>query len=127
MGMRELLACAIALGAAGGYAWTALPGLLADAPVQAPPPPSIDLREVPPTEDDAAADSAWSAGHPSAAEPAKSANEEASAPPLGQTVFYSGCNDVRAAGKAPIYAGQPGYRIEMDGDGDGVACEPYRG
>ena len=25
MGMRELLACAIALGAAGGYAWTALP------------------------------------------------------------------------------------------------------
>ncbi|WP_231634849.1 excalibur calcium-binding domain-containing protein [Novosphingobium sp. KN65.2] len=22
--------------------------------------------------------------------------------------------------------GQPGYRPEMDGDGDGVACKPYR-
>ena len=29
----------------------------------------------------------------------------------------------RAAGAAPLYAGQPGYRPEMDGDRDGVACE----
>ena len=35
-------------------------------------------------------------------------------------------HDLRAAGVAPIYAGQPGYREEMDGDLDGVACEPYR-
>jgi hypothetical protein len=42
------------------------------------------------------------------------------------SVFYAGCNDARAQGKAPILAGQPGYRGEMDGDGDGVACEPYR-
>ena len=41
--------------------------------------------------------------------------------------YYSGCNDARAAGVAPLYAGEPGYRPEMDGDGDGVACEPYRG
>lgn len=27
----------------------------------------------------------------------------------------------------PIYRGEPGYRVEMDGDGDGIACEPYRG
>lgn len=40
---------------------------------------------------------------------------------------WTGCNDARAAGTAPIYAGEPGYREEMDGDGDGVACEPYRG
>lgn len=40
---------------------------------------------------------------------------------------YSGCNDARAAGVAPLYVGEPGYRPEMDGDGDGVACEPYRG
>jgi hypothetical protein len=32
----------------------------------------------------------------------------------------------RAAGAAPIYRGQPGYREEMDGDGDGIACEPHR-
>ena len=40
--------------------------------------------------------------------------------------YYAGCDDVRAQGKDPIYAGQPGYRSGMDGDGDGVACEPYR-
>ncbi|TPG47011.1 excalibur calcium-binding domain-containing protein [Sphingomonas glacialis] len=39
---------------------------------------------------------------------------------------WGGCNDARAAGTAPIYAGEPGYRQGMDGDGDGIACEPYR-
>ncbi|HZF42328.1 MAG TPA: excalibur calcium-binding domain-containing protein [Sphingomonadaceae bacterium] len=39
---------------------------------------------------------------------------------------YSGCNEARAAGVAPLYVGEPGYRSGMDGDGDGVACEPYR-
>lgn len=38
---------------------------------------------------------------------------------------YSGCNEVRALGKDPIRAGEPGYREEMDGDGDGIACEPH--
>ena len=42
------------------------------------------------------------------------------------SVYYAGCNEVRALGKAPLYAGQPGYRIGMDGDGDGIACEPHR-
>ncbi len=41
------------------------------------------------------------------------------------SVYYSGCNAVRAAGKAPLRYGEPGYRSDMDGDGDGVACEPY--
>ena len=45
---------------------------------------------------------------------------------IENSVSYSGCNEVRAAGKAPIYAGQPGYREEMDGDRDGIACEPVR-
>lgn len=40
--------------------------------------------------------------------------------------FWSGCDDARAAGTAPIYSGEPGYREGMDGDGDGIACEPYR-
>jgi hypothetical protein len=47
------------------------------------------------------------------------------APPPG--AYYPGCNAARAAGVAPIYAGEPGYRPQMDGDGDGIACEPYRG
>jgi hypothetical protein len=37
------------------------------------------------------------------------------------------CDDARAAGTAPIYIGEPGYRAELDSDGDGFACEPYRG
>ncbi|MEP9358090.1 excalibur calcium-binding domain-containing protein [Sphingomonas sp. KR3-1] len=42
------------------------------------------------------------------------------------TVFYAGCDEARAAGVAPIRRGEPGYREGMDGDGDGLACEPYR-
>jgi hypothetical protein len=49
----------------------------------------------------------------------------ANTPPPG--AYYPGCNAARAAGVAPLYAGEPGYRPEMDGDGDGIACEPYRG
>jgi hypothetical protein len=41
--------------------------------------------------------------------------------------YYPNCAAARAAGVAPIYAGEPGYREELDGDGDGIACEPYRG
>jgi len=40
---------------------------------------------------------------------------------------WSGCDAAREAGTAPIYIGEPGYRSGMDGDGDGIACEPYRG
>lgn len=39
---------------------------------------------------------------------------------------WAGCDDARAAGTAPIYSGEPGYRESMDGDGDGIACESYR-
>lgn len=41
--------------------------------------------------------------------------------------YFRRCDDVRAAGRAPLYAGEPGYRVGLDRDGDGVACEPYRG
>ncbi len=46
------------------------------------------------------------------------------APPA--RAYYPGCNAARAAGVAPIYRGEPGYRPELDGDSDGVACEPHR-
>jgi hypothetical protein len=39
--------------------------------------------------------------------------------------YWAGCDDARAAGSAPIYAGEPGYRSDMDGDSDGIACEPH--
>lgn len=38
--------------------------------------------------------------------------------------LWGGCDDARAAGTAPIYRGEPGNRSRMDGDNDGVACEP---
>lgn len=42
----------------------------------------------------------------------------------GGSVYYANCKAVRAAGKAPLYAGQPGYATpRLDRDGDGVACE----
>ena len=40
------------------------------------------------------------------------------------SVTYAGCDEVRALGRDPLYAGEPGYGPHMDGDGDGVACEP---
>lgn len=41
--------------------------------------------------------------------------------------WFRNCAEARAAGAAPLYRGRPGYRPEMDGDGDGIACEPFRG
>lgn len=41
--------------------------------------------------------------------------------------WWPGCDNARAAGTTPIYVGEPGYREGLDGDGDGIACEPYRG
>lgn len=37
--------------------------------------------------------------------------------------YYSNCAAVRAAGQAPLHRGEPGYRVGLDRDGDGVACE----
>ena len=38
-------------------------------------------------------------------------------------VYYANCDAVRAAGAAPIHAGEPGYAPHLDRDGDGVGCE----
>ncbi|WP_243653698.1 thermonuclease family protein [Pseudonocardia endophytica] len=38
-------------------------------------------------------------------------------------VVHADCASATAAGAAPLYAGDPGYSRELDGDGDGVACE----
>lgn len=59
-------------------------------------------------------------------EPAPPQPDPAPAPPAPAppaSVFYQNCDAVRAAGAAPIYAGQPGYSRKLDRDGDGVGCE----
>ncbi len=39
------------------------------------------------------------------------------------SVYYANCDAARAAGAAPLYRGDPGYRSGLDRDNDGVACE----
>ncbi|HEY8526505.1 MAG TPA: excalibur calcium-binding domain-containing protein [Acidimicrobiales bacterium] len=51
-------------------------------------------------------------------------------PPTQPPVHYDDCWDAWRQGAAPIEQGEPGYRPELDYDGDGVACElewPGRG
>jgi hypothetical protein len=51
------------------------------------------------------------------------APDAGAAPPLSSSVYYSDCGDARAAGAAPLRAGEPGYISALDRDGGGVACE----
>jgi hypothetical protein len=43
----------------------------------------------------------------------------------GSTTVFRRCADARAAGRAPIRRGQPGYAPHLDADNNGVACEFY--
>lgn len=43
--------------------------------------------------------------------------------PSVSDVYYANCTAVRAAGAAPIYPGQPGFRQAFDRDNDGIGCE----
>jgi hypothetical protein len=48
------------------------------------------------------------------------------APPVPEPprdVYYANCAAARAAGAAPLYRGDPGYRSGLDADSDGIACE----
>lgn len=54
------------------------------------------------------------------------ANRLPSAPNQASGWSYRNCGEARRAGAAPLRRGQPGYGAHMDGDGDGIACEPIR-
>ena len=60
---------------------------------------------------------------PAAVPPAPAGDVAPAAPPAPTSVYYANCAAARAAGAAPLRTGQPGYRAQMDGDRDGVACE----
>jgi hypothetical protein len=53
-----------------------------------------------------------------------SMNSESSSSP--SAVSFRSCAAARAAGRAPIRRGEPGYAPHLDADNDGIACEPYR-
>lgn len=57
------------------------------------------------------------------APPAPTATVPVPAPAPGIDVYYANCTAARAAGAAPLFVGDPGYRRALDRDGDGVACE----
>ncbi|MEU4313544.1 excalibur calcium-binding domain-containing protein [Nocardia sp. NPDC024068] len=77
------------------------------SPVPPPPPSPVPAPAPPPVPE-------WTP------EPTVVAPPPAPAP---SGVTYGSCADARAAGAAPLYAGQPGYSRKLDRDGDGVACE----
>ncbi len=39
------------------------------------------------------------------------------------TKAFRNCSEARAAGAAPVYAGDAGYGPHLDRDGDGIGCE----
>lgn len=49
--------------------------------------------------------------------------EEPIAEEPAPNVWYKNCTEVRAAGAAPIYPGDPGWEPKFDRDNDGVGCE----
>jgi hypothetical protein len=71
---------------------------------------------------------AWSAMPPANPEPPSdsTAPKPQSATEEAERAYYPNCRAAWDAGHAPIFRGQPGYREELDGDSDGIACEPIR-
>lgn len=108
-----IILAAVLFGLAGGYAWSAMQS----TPQHVRVPKAVDAT--PPPLPASAQDQQWTAR----------ADDSAAAEPkvAAQTVHYAGCNEVRAAGKAPLHSEDPGYSPEMDDDGDGIACEPHPG
>jgi len=41
----------------------------------------------------------------------------------GSSTYYRNCTAARAAGAAPVRAGDPGYGPHLDRDRDGIGCE----
>jgi hypothetical protein len=64
-------------------------------------------------------------GAPVRAQAVDATEASVAAPPTGRA--FRNCAEARAAGAAPVRAGEPGYGPHLDRDGDGIGCEPYRG
>lgn len=74
--------------------------------------------------DKAAADAAAKlAAEQAAAQQAVPQTPQQAAPQAPASAYYANCAAAKAAGAAPLYAGQAGYSTSLDRDRDGVACE----
>lgn len=88
--------------------------ILATCPAEPAPTSAFAAAAAPPTK----------AAAPAAPQPAAEPAGPAPAPPAPPSdVYYANCAAARAAGAAPVLAGQPGYSRKLDRDGDGIGCE----
>ena len=93
--------------------------------------PAEESSEEPAAEptDDSRGGSGWFSGSDSGEDSKSGANSESESQkksestPEPQKEFYANCDDAKAAGAAPMYKGDPGYRPELDRDKDGIACD----
>jgi hypothetical protein len=97
--------------------------------------PSALTTEVPtqgptgePTQEPSGSPTEASPSSPEPSSPTSSPKEtkttEPTAPPSSSSaVAYQNCAEVRAAGKAPLHRGDPGYTPALDKNGDGIACD----
>ena len=89
---------------------------------------SADSEEAPAEEpaaeptDDSSGWSGWFGGGSESGEGSKGGTAP-EPEPEPQKEFYANCKEAKAAGAAPLYKGDPGYRSDLDRDGDGIACE----
>lgn len=74
-------------------------------------------------EEDRLREESAAAAAAAAEEAAAAAASSSSSSSSSVSVYYPNCTAARAAGAAPLYIGEPGYRSALDRDKDGVACE----
>ena len=77
-----------------------------------PPEPAVQKEEPAPVEEPAQ-------------EPAQAPRQSGQNPDSegAAGAYYANCTEAKAAGAAPLYRGEPGYREKLDRDKDGIACE----
>jgi hypothetical protein len=116
----QILVAAVILGLLGGYGWSAM------APRRTHTQIPRAAFSIPPDAPESSSDKDWAERAEKKAPPAI---EPGRADPtaIEQSAYYASCDDARAAGRAPIRSGEPGYRSELDDKGDGIACELHRG
>ena len=57
------------------------------------------------------------------AQPEEPAQRPQQDPKKSTSTYYANCTEAKAAGAAPMYEGDPGYRSGLDRDHDGNACD----
>lgn len=94
-------------------------------PTPTPTPSPIPTTQAPPSESPAPAATQEPEPTPEATTQA-GGGAAAPAPaeePKQESTYFPNCKKAKESGAAPLHRGDPGYREELDRDGDGVACE----